>query len=93
MNNNEILSFYMLPIILLVGMYLMIFLPQKRRDKKVREMLNALEVGNQVTTIGGIVGKIMNIKEDEIVIETSIEKTNLKIMRWAIKDSKKIQEA
>lgn len=67
-------------------MYFIIFLPQKKKEKKTREMLNALQVGNNIVTIGGIMGKIINIKDDEITIETGVEKTKLKIMRWAVKE-------
>jgi preprotein translocase subunit YajC len=74
-------------------MYFMIFLPQKKRDKKAKEMLTALQVGNNVTTIGGIMGKIINIKDDEVVIETSIEKTQVVVKKWAVKDVEKPIEA
>ncbi len=66
--------------------YFMIIMPQKKRDKKTREMLNALNVGENIITIGGIVGKIINIKDDELTIETSIKRTELVIMRWAVKE-------
>ena len=74
----------------LIGiMYLIIFLPQRRREKKNREMLNTLQVGLNVTTIGGVMGKVMNIKDDEITIESGIEKTKLKVRKWAIKEVEK----
>lgn len=66
--------------------YFMIILPQKKRDKKTREMLNALNVGENIITIGGVVGKVINIKDDELTIETSIKRTELVIMRWAVKE-------
>ncbi|KNY25442.1 preprotein translocase subunit YajC [Pseudobacteroides cellulosolvens] len=66
--------------------YFMIILPQKKRDKKTREMLNALNVGENIITIGGVVGKIINIKDDELTIETSIKRTEIVIMRWAVKE-------
>ena len=76
-----------LPMILLfVVMYVILILPQKRREKKTREMLNALKVGEKVTTIGGVTGKIINIKDDEITVETSVEKTQLVFKKWAIKE-------
>lgn len=74
-------------------MYLLVFLPQKRRDKKSREMLNALQVGNNVTTIGGIIGKVINIKDDEITIESGVEKTKIKVKKWAIKEVDRPVEA
>jgi preprotein translocase subunit YajC len=70
-------------------MYLMIFLPQKKRDKKAKEMLSSIQVGNNVVTIGGISGKVVNIKDDDIAIETSIEKTQLVFKKWAIKEVQK----
>lgn len=69
-----------------VIMYLLIFLPQKRRDKKAKEMLGALQVGNNVVTIGGISGKVINLKDDEVTIETSVEKTKVNLKKWAVKE-------
>ncbi|HPZ05856.1 MAG TPA: preprotein translocase subunit YajC, partial [Clostridiales bacterium] len=58
-------------------MYLLIFLPQKRRDKKAKAMLDSMQVGNEVITIGGVSGKIINIKDDEVTIETGVEKAKI----------------
>jgi len=77
---------------MLVVFYFMIILPQKKRDKKTREMLNALKVGDSIITIGGIAGKIVNIKDDELTIETSIKRTEILIMRWAVKEVEKSAE-
>lgn len=70
-------------------MYFMVFLPQKKRDKKAKEMLNSMQVGNKVVTIGGVAGKVVNIKDDEITIETSVEKTQMVFKKWAIKEVEK----
>lgn len=67
-------------------MYLMIILPQKRRDKKVREMLDKVKVGDDIVTIGGIEGKVVNIKDDTVTIESSAGKTMLRIKKWAIRE-------
>lgn len=80
-------------VLIFVVMYFILILPQRRKDKKMKAMLNALVVGNTVTTIGGVMGKIINIKDDEVTIETSIEKTQIKLKRWAIKDVEKPVEA
>jgi preprotein translocase subunit YajC len=74
-------------------MYLLIFLPQKKRDKKAKQLLNSMKVGDKVTTIGGVHGKIVNIKDDEVTVETSIEKTQVVFKSWAIKDVEKPIEA
>jgi len=76
-----------LPFVIMIGaMYLLIFLPQKRREKKTREMLSALNVNDKITSIGGITGKIINIKDDEVTVETSVEKTQVVLKRWAVKE-------
>lgn len=86
--------FFILYIAFFIGiMYLLIFLPQKRRDKKNKEMLNTLAVGSNITTIGGIAGKIINIKDDEVTIESGIENTKILVKRWAIKDVERPIEA
>lgn len=69
--------------------YFMIFRPQKKREKKSKEMLDALIVGDTITTIGGIVGKVINIKDDEVTIETSVEKSKIQFKKWGIKDVNK----
>jgi len=73
-------------IFFVVVMYLLIFLPQKRRDKKTKAMLDAMQVGNSVVTIGGISGKVINIKDDEVTIETGVEKAKINMKKWAIKE-------
>lgn len=80
----------LLPFIILFGlMYLMIFLPQKRREKKTKAMLQSLQVGEQIVTIGGIRGKVINIKDDEVTIESGVEKTKITLNRSAIGEVKK----
>lgn len=74
-------------------MYLILIRPQRKKEKKTREMLNALKVGDDIITIGGIIGKIVNIKDDEITIETSVMKTKVMFKRWAIKEVKHVIEA
>lgn len=67
-------------------MYLLIFLPQKKRDKKAKAMLESLQVGYNVVTIGGVSGKIINIKDDEVTVETGVERAKINVKKWAIKE-------
>jgi len=93
MPSGALVSF-VLPMVLVFGlMYVMLILPQKKKEKKTKELLNSLQVSWGVTTIGGITGKIINIKDDEITIESSIDKTKILVKRWAIKDVVKPVEA
>ena len=58
--------------------------PQKKQEKEANNMRNSLAVGDEITTIGGIIGKIVSIKEETCVIETSHERTKIRILKTAI---------
>ena len=59
--------------------------PQRKRDKAERDMRSSIEVGDEISTIGGFIGRVVNIKDDVLIIETSNDRTKLKIYRWAIR--------
>ena len=71
-------------VVMLGLMYFLTIRPQKKQQKEMEEMRNSLQVGDNVITIGGIVGKIVILKEDYVTIETSGEKTRFEITKWAI---------
>jgi len=66
-------------------MYFMLYRPQKKQQKAVNDMRNSLQVGDEISTTGGILGKIIQIKDDFIIIETGNDKTKLKITKWAVR--------
>ena len=76
-------------IVMLVGVvvvfYFFILRPQKKQEKQAAEMMNSLAVGDEITTIGGIVGRIVRNKEETCVIETSKDGTKIRILKSAIK--------
>lgn len=75
-------------IILLVAMFgVMYFVsirPQKKKQKEEQAMRDNLQVGDEITTIGGICGRVVTVKEDAIIIETGADRNKMKITRWAI---------
>ena len=73
--------------LLLMGLvfYFMLIRPQRKKDKKVKEMLDALKQGDRVTTIGGIYGTIVNIKDDTITLAIGSQRTEMVVARWAIR--------
>lgn len=79
-------SFQMIILIVLffVGMYFLMIRPQKKQQKKEQEIRENTQVGDEITTIGGIVGKVVTVKEDSLIIETGADKNKMKITRWAI---------
>ena len=72
-------------VILIVLFYFLLIRPQRKRDKAEREMRNSIEVGDEISTIGGFIGRVVNIKDDVLIIESSNDRTKLKIYRWAIR--------
>ncbi|MDR0937310.1 MAG: preprotein translocase subunit YajC [Oscillospiraceae bacterium] len=71
-------------VVLIVVFYFFLIRPENKKKKTVAEMRKSLSVGTTITTIGGIVGKIVNIKDDEITIETGADEVRFTVMRWAI---------
>jgi len=77
----------MLPMILIFVLfaYFMLYRPQKKQERAVNEMRGSLRVGDEIATTGGILGKIIQIKEDFIIIETGNDKTKMKIAKWGVR--------
>jgi len=74
-----------LMIVIMIGaFYFFGIRPQKKQEKEKNNMMNALAVGDEITTIGGIIGKIVSIKEETCVIETSHERTKIRILKSSI---------
>lgn len=69
---------------MLVLFYVVLILPQKKQEKKQRAMLNALRAGDEIITIGGIYGKIVSVKDDFVVIESSADKTKIKLSKSSV---------
>lgn len=72
------------PIVLLVVLFVVSSRSQRKKDKEIADMRNNLSVGDEVTTIGGIIGKIVSIKEETCVIVTSRDNTKIRILKSAI---------
>ena len=71
-------------ILMIVVFYFLLIRPQKKRDKEVQKMRENIEIADEIVTIGGIVGKIISVKEDEIVIETGADRTKLTMKKWCV---------
>ncbi len=76
--------------VMLVMMYFMVIRPQRVRDKQQAEMRNSIEVGDGVTTIGGIVGRVVSIKDDTLLIETGSDRVKVRLMKWAVQEVEKL---
>ena len=82
-----------LPLILIVVvMYFLMIRPQRKQQKKEQEMRNNIRVGDEITTIGGICGRVVKVTEDTLVIETGADRNKMTIKKWALQSCDTIHE-
>ncbi len=75
-----------LPLILVFAlMYFFMIRPQKKQERMDAQMRDSLQVGDEVTTIGGIIGRVVSIKDETFTLETSRDRTKIRFLRTAIK--------
>ena len=87
MNSAELMQMLPSLLMLVVFMGLMYFLlirPQRKKEKEISEMRASLAVGDEIVTIGGIVGKVVKIGEEELVIQVGSDKTKILVKKWAV---------
>lgn len=75
----------LIPLVVMVAlMYFMMIRPENKRKKKAQEMRDSLKKGDVITSIGGIVGRIVSVSKDTIVIETSDDRVRMELTKWAV---------
>ena len=74
--------------IILIGflaiMYFLLVRPQKKKEQEIENMRNSIKVGDEIVTIGGVMGRVIKLKDDSLVIQVGADKTKFEIKRWAI---------
>jgi preprotein translocase subunit YajC len=83
----------MLLVAMIAIFYFLIIRPENKRKKKAEEMRSSLKKGERVTTIGGIVGKVVQVNEETIVIETSEDRVRVEFMKWAVQSTESVEKA
>lgn len=68
-----------------IAMFVLPARSEKKREREVNDMRNNLQVGDEITTIGGIIGKIISIKEETVMIETGHDRTKIRILKTAVR--------
>jgi len=72
-------------IVVMIGIfYFFMIRPENKKKKKLAEMRSSLSVGDTITTIGGIFGKVVSVAEDKITFETSEDRVRIQVAKWAI---------
>ncbi len=74
-----------LMIVMMLGvMYFMMIRPENKRKKEAEQMRSNLKVGDEIVTIGGITGKVVNVKDDRFVLETGADQVRIEFAKWAL---------
>jgi len=86
-------SMIIMMVVMVVIFYFFLIRPENKKKKAANEMRNALKVGDNITTIGGVIGDIVSIKDDSLVIETSADKVRVEFSKWAISSNNTAEKA
>ncbi len=73
--------------------YLFIIRPENKKKKKTEEMRNSLSLGDEIVTIGGMIGKIVQVTEDTITFETGEDRVRIQTKKWAVSTTAKMEAA
>ena len=83
-------------VIMMVGMlavfYFMLIRPENKRKKEAEQMRSSIHTGDSITTIGGIIGTVVDVKESKIVIETSADRVRIEFAKWAVSSNESAAE-
>lgn len=79
-------------VIIIAIFYFMMIRPQKKREKETTSMRKSLQVGDEITTVGGIVGRIVMIKEDSLIIETGADRNKVRVKTWAVQSNDTVHD-
>lgn len=80
-------------VLMLAVFYFMLIRPENKRKKEAEEMRSAVKVGDKITTIGGICGTVVSIKDDKLVIETGADQVRIELAKWAMSTNETAAEA
>ena len=86
-------SMIIMLLLFFVLMWFFMIRPEKKKQKKIEAMRNALSVGDEIVTIGGVMGTIVHITEDDVTIETSEDRVRVRFKKWAVSTNVKAEAA
>ncbi|NLD59446.1 MAG: preprotein translocase subunit YajC [Clostridiales bacterium] len=84
-SSSGIVSTVIMMVAMVAIFYFLMIRPQRKKDKKVKDMLSALKVGDRICTIGGIYGTVLQLKDDSVTLAVGAQKTQLVMARWSIR--------
>lgn len=78
--------------LMVVIFYFFLIRPEKKRSKKMKDMLENIQVADEVVTTGGIIGRVLSTKEDTVLIETGSDRTKIRILKSSIAENRTIHD-
>ncbi|MCC8069393.1 MAG: preprotein translocase subunit YajC [Ruminococcus sp.] len=85
--SGTLLASFLPMIVILVIFYFLLIRPQNKKEKETKQMRDNVQIGDEICTIGGIVGIVIRQSEDTVVIETGGERNKLRVKKWAIQEN------
>lgn len=82
---TDIVMTLVMVVVMIALFYFLAIRPQKKQEKEASAMRNSIQVGDEITTIGGIIGKVVSIKEETLVLETTRNCTKIRILKSAVR--------
>ena len=80
-------------VVMIAVFYFLLIRPENKRKKEAEQMRSSVKTGDKITTIGGIIGTVVNVKEEKIVIETSADQVRIELAKWAVSTNETAAEA
>ena len=84
-SSESLLPTILMMVAVIAVFYFTILRPQKKQEKEIAKMRDNLQIGDEISTNGGILGRVVKIKDDIVTIETGSDKNKLKIFKWAVR--------
>ena len=90
---NENGSMIIMMVVLNAVFYFFMIRPENKKKKEMNQMRDSLKVGDNITTIGGVIGDVVNVKDDTLVIETGADKVRVEFAKWAVSTNNTAEKA
>ncbi len=90
---GSLFSTVLMLVMMLAIFYFMLIRPENKRKKEAEQMRSSVKTGDKITTIGGILGTVVSVKEDRVVIETSSDQVRMELAKWSISSNETAAEA
>jgi len=84
MGGNQAVSTIIMLVVMVGVFYFLLIRPENKRKKEAEQLRSSIKVGDKITTIGGIVGTVVSVKDEKFVIETSADQVRIELMKWAL---------